>query len=84
MLYIPLGHAGALGSAQWLIRPSRVYSPGDNSVYILTHNFLFKKVYLYKFFVLDKTTPSFRSTSGTHSVKKNPVKQPSSPEVLLA
>ena len=46
-------------------------------VYILTHNFLLKKVYLYKFFVLDKTTPSFRSTSGTHSVKKNPVKQPS-------
>ena len=32
MLCIPLGHAGALGSAQWLIRPSRVYSPGENSV----------------------------------------------------
>ena len=30
MLCIPLGHAGALRSAQWLIRPSRVYSPDEN------------------------------------------------------
>ena len=30
MLCIPLGHAGALGSAQCLIRPLRVYSPGEN------------------------------------------------------
>ena len=37
MLCIPLGHAGALGSAQWLIRPSRVYSPGEN---ILLFTFL--------------------------------------------
>ena len=32
---------------------------------------------------IDKTTPSFRSSTGTESVKKNPVKQPSSPEVLF-
>ena len=37
MLCIPLGHAGALGNAQWLIRPSRVYSPGENSMGIQHH-----------------------------------------------
>ena len=39
MLCIPLGHAGALGSAQWLIRPSRVYSPGENSYTITLGGF---------------------------------------------
>ena len=31
MLCIPLGHAGTLGSARWLIWLLRVYSPGENS-----------------------------------------------------
>ena len=31
MLCIPLGHAGTLGSVQWLIWLLRVYSPGENS-----------------------------------------------------
>ena len=31
MLCTPLGHAGTLGSAQWLHRPSRVYSLGESS-----------------------------------------------------
>ena len=35
MLCIPLGHAGTLGSAQWLIRPLRVYSPDENSTTVI-------------------------------------------------
>ena len=36
MLCIPLGHAGTLGSVQWLIWLLRVYSPGENRYGLLT------------------------------------------------